>query len=334
MDYILHKENLIKLYKESFNDTAEYVEYFFSKIYDADNCVYHYIDGECVSALHLIPKKLNFFETVLSCPYIFAAATSVKHRGNGYMGLVMSKAFNKLYDEGQYLAALYPFKHSFYEKFGFRTICYCKPYNINYEGKNVKCSLYKNSPESLLKIYNGFFKDYDVYIERDKSFMQLKINECLVDGGKIYLVKDGYIMSGNNEIGEAIFPDPKILSGIKEIDKFNVKLPGGTGLDEPYTMARVINAKKLLEKISYDCKNTKIGLKISDNYFNKNNITVSLDIKSNFAAVADCTAYDFSLTIEELTQLVFGCYNKNNSHIPQRLKQIFPVKKTFLYDQI
>ena len=326
-----YKKNLIKLYKDSFDDSLEFIDYFFKTVYKKANVVSFFKDGICISALHLVPKKIRYQNKIINCPYIVGAATLENFRTNGYMGSVIKKAFDKLFRRGNVLTALYPFKHSFYEKFGFKTISYSTVFETKAKTAD---SFYQKTDDAkkLLEIYNSYFKDYDIYIYRDLKFMRLKLNECLVDNGTAFYNDTNYILYSLGTVGEAVVTNPENLNFL-DVDNTKVFLPSTKISQTPYVMARIINVKKLLKIIPYTCSDCTVNLKIKDEIIAKNNVNLSLNIVRGKCKVELSKEFDYEISIENFTALIFGSY-KNSENFPKKLMEIFPVKKTFLYDQI
>ena len=327
-----HKQNLINLYQMSFDDGIEYVNYFFDNFYKQKNCINIYKNGKCVSALHLVDKKISFLGKSYKCPYIFAASTLKEFQNKGYFGKVLQKSLKKLYKRKVSLCALYPFEHSFYQKFGFATICYVKNAVLNFYGEEIAPPSHSSfSVQYLLKIYNNYFKDFDVSIIRDIKEMQKKVDECLICGGKICFFENSYILYDKAGSETVLNSDIKLLNRIPDLNNLTVQTYS-RNFDVPYTMTRIVNAKKLLKSIPYNCSDNSIKLKINDDFLKSNDVTLEIFIKEKKARVKECKEFDEKISISDLTKLVFGAYKKNE--FSKKLTDIFPNKKTYLIDQI
>lgn len=78
--YCDNKEHIVPLWKEAFGDTDEEILWFIDNVKDA-KCLMYYADGEPASMMYLVSCSADGEKLY----YIFAACTSDKYRGRGYM---------------------------------------------------------------------------------------------------------------------------------------------------------------------------------------------------------------------------------------------------------
>ena len=78
------KKDLLKIYRESFSDSEEYVENFFKRYYSHRRTVCVFADGGIVSALYLMHLNTEFYGKQIPAPLIVGAATAKPQRGKGY----------------------------------------------------------------------------------------------------------------------------------------------------------------------------------------------------------------------------------------------------------
>lgn len=256
---------MIKKLKENyiicFNDKPHYTDYVFENKYMADNAVYLEVNGEIVSQLFLVYKKLYIRGVIVDCPYISGLCTLPQYRNKGYADIVMNKAFDRLKIEGFTLCALHPFRHDFYEKLGFVTYTKVKKYTVRYCGGNsltLKDADLTDIP--LLKsLYNNFMRNKHGYVYRDalqteNRLMEMKASgECKIifSGGRAA----GYMYYDNSEI-EEYCADKMLLDKIVEVDGSTVYLPytEDLGDEENFTMIKLLDRKNFLKKSGIDEK--------------------------------------------------------------------------------
>jgi predicted acetyltransferase len=141
-----------------------FVDYFFKNKYKKENAVYKELNGQIVSALHLIEKKINIGGLFFDCPFIAAAATDKEHRNKGYMAEIIKQSFQRLFDNGYCITALNPFDYRFYAKFGFAAFCYAKEEVVDFKaGGNY----------SLTKLTE---KDFYKLTETAKAFLTVEMS--------------------------------------------------------------------------------------------------------------------------------------------------------------
>jgi len=124
------RDDIIKIWQESFSDSRAYVTMYFDRVYRDDEAVVH-VDplGVTVSSLLLQHYSIVFHDTVLPVGYIAGAATRRAHRGKGYMSQLMRKALAASAARGDMLCSLIPSRSAlyyFYRRFGFSTVFFTK----------------------------------------------------------------------------------------------------------------------------------------------------------------------------------------------------------------
>ena len=111
-----------QLWRESFDDTQEFVEMFFSRVYNDDDVITLSHDGSIISALLLQRYNISFHGTDSPMAYICGAATRRAQRGRGYMSSLIRAALYESYKRGDTFCALIPahsWLYPFYSRFGF-----------------------------------------------------------------------------------------------------------------------------------------------------------------------------------------------------------------------
>ena len=89
-----------QLWRESFDDTQEFVEMFFSRVYNDDDVITLSHDGSIISALLLQRYNISFHGTDSPMAYICGAATRRAQRGRGYMSSMIRAALSESYKRG------------------------------------------------------------------------------------------------------------------------------------------------------------------------------------------------------------------------------------------
>ncbi|WP_406039002.1 GNAT family N-acetyltransferase [Micromonospora sp. NBC_00898] len=76
-------------------------------------------DGTAVAAVTAIPMRQNLRGTVLPMAGVAGVATHPLARRRGHVRALLHQLLDEMRDEGHPLTALYPFRASFYERFGY-----------------------------------------------------------------------------------------------------------------------------------------------------------------------------------------------------------------------
>jgi len=109
------KQKLIELWRLCFEDTEDFIQLFFDRIYKGENALIIEVDGEIVSALHMIPYTMGFCNSELTVSYIAGACTHPDYRGKGYMGELLEETFDVMRKRDFDLTALIPASPSLFE---------------------------------------------------------------------------------------------------------------------------------------------------------------------------------------------------------------------------
>lgn len=124
------RDDIIKIWQESFNDSRAYVSMYFDRVYrDDEAVVLTDPQGVTVSSLLLQRYSMAFQDAELPVSYIAGAATRRAQRGKGYMSQLMGMALEASAARGDVICALIPSRSAlyyFYRRFGFSTVFYTK----------------------------------------------------------------------------------------------------------------------------------------------------------------------------------------------------------------
>lgn len=206
------KNKIRELYDKVFNDSCEFVDYYFEKINNNDILVVE-DEGNILSMLQLVKKTVICNGEEKNVHYIYGVATDEKHRGKGYMRMLMERALQDLKKLDEPFVYLTPADSSVYIKFGFETVYDKQIYEIrNIEDKN-KIYKPKEIDIQIMKVVcdNILPVKYKMYIKHDEAHLREIINQLIIDGGYLTYQKEkeeiiGYsIVGSNGEVWESVF---------------------------------------------------------------------------------------------------------------------------------
>lgn len=318
---------LKQLYQEAFNDSEGYLNYFFSQKYRAENVIFVKESQRIVSALHLVRKNLFAFDATYPLPFVVAAATLKEYRNHGYMKLVLKQTFTELYNRKYPLCALSPFDETFYQPFGFETVVRTDKIQIPLSEDSLiqKTIASKDDINRLINLYNLSMAKNNIFIARKISDWENLFNEVEADLGSIIILSKegqdiGYYTLFDNQIEEICLTETTELPHYPEfndgmIDSINM-ISG-----ESRVMLRIVNTKRFLEQYAFDESITKkYRIRIKDDFFEANDVTIELSINQGKVSIRDIEIYDSYITVNELTNWAF-----KEGHYPfnQPLAQIF-----------
>ncbi len=87
-------------------------------------------DGELVSILRNLSLRQSIRGIVKKMGGIASVSTPPEHRRKGLVRVLMQETFNDMRNKGQVVSMLWPFKESFYDSFGYVSVCSCLIVNL------------------------------------------------------------------------------------------------------------------------------------------------------------------------------------------------------------
>lgn len=281
------------IYRESFNDSADYVEMYFNRVYrEEDARVGCDPTGKVVTSLLLQQYEMNFAGTKVPMGYIAGAATRRAYRGQGYMARLLADTLSFAYDRGDLFCALIPahrWLYDYYNRFGFATVFYIREmrytsaHEFTYEGDYERIDDIA-TPE----IYDAFaglndmrspcvahsYDDYLNIIEdnrmdnglafalRDKADDVIKaVVFAVVSGGRV-VVRELFAADPNAE-GAAMSVVAETYPGMS-ITLIAPAPDRWTGPIESRAMMRIINVQAVLKAMAAADPAMKMKIRVHD----------------------------------------------------------------------
>lgn len=290
------------LWKEAFNDSDSFIEWYFDNKVLPGNSL-GIFDSSLISVLHTIPYTLSIRNKPLKTAFIAGAATSNKRRNEGLMRILLKESIGLMKSRGILMTHLYPFKHSFYEKFGWASYSFVNRKTAenayNTEGLEVKET---DDINALSGLYNDMMSKFDGYVIRGEREWNWRIGELKSDGGRIAAVfKDGnlkaYMMffceNDKIDVIETVYSDDYYIKTIFDylLSSWHMKveyfIPANPGnLSESYGMSRIVSAYDVLKE--YGFEGILDSIRVEDGFAEWNNIGHGDKINISDLAVLIC----------------------------------------------
>lgn len=124
------KQDVMRIWAECFpGDSPQWRRMFFDSAYVDEEALTAAdpVTGETVSSLLLLPYTISFNGATLGAAYIYGAGTLRRHRARGHMSRLVRSALAEAFDRGDSLCVLIPANDSlrnYYARFGFTTAFY------------------------------------------------------------------------------------------------------------------------------------------------------------------------------------------------------------------
>lgn len=187
------KTQVKNLWKYCFDDTDEYMDYYFTKRYEFENNYIIKDADEVISSLMANKYSLKINDEIKSVSYIVGVSSSPVYRGGGYASILINRTLYDLYEKGEDITMLMPIDSYIYTRYGFANI-----YNmleldiaidrIKVSKTNLKAAYYEDDKmEDIIEIYNICISNIASYFVRDASYFQNMIDEVKLEGGNIVI---------------------------------------------------------------------------------------------------------------------------------------------------
>ncbi len=274
------------LWKQAFGDTDAFIGWYFANKVSLGNSLGAF-DGRLVAVVHMIPLKVCVQGVPVMSSYIAGAATARDRRGEGLMRTLLYESLKIMKQRGIMMTHLYPFKHSFYEKFGWATYSYARFLGAEEAAPRQGAEIIESWDAELLSgLYQSMMSRFDGYVVRENREWRWRLEEHAADGGKTaVLIKGGrpaaYMLysseQGNADVIETVYSGAEdikpllsylLKSGYKRVSYF-IPADEETGVS-PYGMARIVDAPLLLK--AFGAQELLEFAKIRDDFAEWNNI--------------------------------------------------------------
>ena len=265
------KQQVIDLWKESFNDSDEFIDLFFSRVYQEKNTLTISKNGRVIAALQVIPYEMTYCGTNVPVGYICGVCISPAERGKGWMGKLMQQAIDEMNRRNYALTTLIPasdWLFDYYTRFGYTTIF---DYSEEIHTASVRKENHSLQFAPLSERSFDHFYDYYNRIQQKKNCTILHAaydletiwKDCYLDKGNIWIISDH-----DQIVGSALaVPDNDTSIFIKEIMYENteiktiliqsilnhfqkqtatVRVPPTLMNSVPYGMAQILNKKLMM----------------------------------------------------------------------------------------
>jgi predicted acetyltransferase len=118
------KDQVIALWKMSFDDPDDFTRFYFDRVYREENVLTLCENGNVISALQMRPYEMSYCGTTLPVAYVCDVCTLPSERGKGRMSRLMRQALDVMRERGYTLTTLIPASEGLfhlYERFGYAT---------------------------------------------------------------------------------------------------------------------------------------------------------------------------------------------------------------------
>lgn len=225
------------LWEHVFNeDTKAFLDYYyFFKARDNEIYVVEE-DGKICSMLQLNPYLLQVEESRFTGNYIIGVATEPEYRKRGYMGALLRRSIQEMYDRGELFTFLMPAAEAIYTPYDFRFVYDQRQCELPVNPENTEdADISKHSDDragiamtdasmgdagELAHFFREHFAEkWQVYAVRDEAYYQSLLFERQSENGGIKMIRDGERLVGTftySDEGGLEILEPLMLEGYDE----------------------------------------------------------------------------------------------------------------------
>lgn len=277
------KPHAIALWEQSFRDSPEYINYYFSSRYRHENFLFYKENNLLLGGAHFNPYAINFLGSEFSSRYLVGVATFPQFKNRGVFKHIFNYALEYFSKNGVDFFFLTPANSEIYSKFNFAISHYLAEYYLEFT--EIKKG---HVNHNICEINKENLNLYEIFISKEllNFSTSLKMNhknyidtleETNLENGHIYIVKDDlnecvgaftYTPVDNTiTVQHLFFKNYDVFSSILGfLSSFsdyyeNIKITADINSDleiyfsnfkkikkvvKPYLMSRVLNAKKFI----------------------------------------------------------------------------------------
>jgi predicted acetyltransferase len=337
-------QQIIDLWTYCFDDTPEFIDFFFKSCYKPENTLVAKDGDQVSSCLQLLPYRMFLRGKVVDVCYIVGVATWPEYRGKGLASKLLQYTDEVLQQRKIHLTILLPFQYAFYRKYGWE-VCYdlltyrevgMPQSRKRLTGEYIRIDINRDN-KVLSDCYSKFMSPFNGYIIRSRADWKKTIKDVELDNGTGYLYKEGNQATGyilytiaDKElwIKELFYLTPDAKNALLQlayhhtgqVERIMWKAPAtdttyltmqdsrGKLEKETFVMGRIHDIVGALSGISY--QGTPIVIGVSDSIYSRNNGCWLIEGRDGISAVSAVSQKpDIEMDISVLTQLLWGYLN-------------------------
>lgn len=329
------RKEVKKLWKLCFNDDEKFMKMYFRLRYNNDTNLTLQSGGKVIAALQMLPYPMGLGDAEINTAYISGACTHPDYRNRGVMHELLSQAFIRMLHDGVVLSTLIPGEpglFGYYAREGYAPV-------FNYTKTIFRASdIPRHRRDPLFKVTRLYKRPLYEYLNRELAARSCYVrhteqdfwvilSDMRISGGAVFtLNREGRIVAlaivhrtenHRLEVGEMAADTPELSSILLQriCDRLRVPSlevltpPTGEGDSSPLGMARVINAKAMLQLHAASHPETDLNIHLTDDQVSANNGYYYLNNGKCMNSTKRLPGRHLELTIGELTEKIFAPLN-------------------------
>lgn len=325
------REKAKRLWKLCFNDSEEFTEMYFRLRYNNDVNIAIQNGEEMIAALQMLPYPMTFEGEDIHTAYISGACTHPDYRNRGVMHELLSQAFARMLHDNVTLSTLIPAEpwlFGYYARSGYAPVFRYAEETFVASGTPAADTglTLEMSAEYTKKRYEYLdrkLRERPCCIQHTKEDFQVIIADLQLGQGLICTLNNGeeitalaiaYSIGEHGwHIGEIVSDTPEtktlLLQHICQrlnLASVRVLVPPTTNESRLLGMARIINAKTMLQLYATAHPELKLSIHLTDEQVSANNGHYYLNNGKCIKSAKPLPGSHLALTIGKLTEKIFA----------------------------
>lgn len=325
------REKAKRLWKLCFNDSEEFTEMYFRLRYNNDVNIAIQNGEEMIAALQMLPYPMTFEGEDIHTAYISGACTHPDYRNRGVMHELLSQAFARMLHDNVTLSTLIPAEpwlFGYYARSGYAPVFrYAEEIFVASGTPAADTGLtLEMSAEYTKKRYEYLdrkLRERPCCIQHTKEDFQVIIADLQLGQGLICTLNNGeeitalaiaYSIGEHGwHIGEIVSDTPEtktlLLQHICQrlnLASVRVLVPPTTNESRLLGMARIINARTMLQLYATAHPELKLSIHLTDEQVSANNGHYYLNNGKCIKSAKPLPGSHLALTIGKLTEKIFA----------------------------
>lgn len=289
------KEQVKALWKLCFEDSEEFVEMYFKLRYKNEVNVAIQSGDEVISALQMLPYPMTFCGEMIQTSYISGACTHPDFRSKGVMRELLSQSFARMLRNGIQFSTLIPAEpwlFDYYKRMGYATVFQYSVKEMTLPefipSKEIAVNVVSKPQDEVYSYLNKKLSERPCCIQHSAEDFQVIMADLPISGGNLFVAKQANEIWGiaiiykrenciiiNELLAEDKDTEYSLLFAIKQYTGCNhiiLLLPPDKELPQhSLGMARIINAKEVLQIYASAFPEDDMQLEVSDKQLSVNN---------------------------------------------------------------
>lgn len=289
------KEQVKALWKLCFEDSEEFVEMYFKLRYKNEVNVAIQSGDEVISALQMLPYPMTFCGEMVQTSYISGACTHPDFRSKGVMRELLSQSFARMLRNGIQFSTLIPAEpwlFDYYKRMGYATVFQYSVKEMTLPefipSKEIAVNVVSKPQDEVYSYLNKKLSERPCCIQHSAEDFQVIMADLPISGGNLFVAKQANEIRGitiiykrenciiiNELLAEDKDTEYSLLFAIKQYTGCNhiiQLLPPDKELPQhSLGMARIINAKEVLQIYASAFPEDDMQLEVSDKQLSVNN---------------------------------------------------------------